>query len=159
MSLNFPGFISELTWKSKSYLTCLLAMAWTTHPRFVRSIEFFTISTEFTYMKYDELCSKIHYKFWSNLKLPSDLSGKNCKMLHLWTFASYCNISIQLNEFSLINEQSTYICMHVNSFLLWKTRLYKERSGGLGAGSSTYFNILRPKNYNSKAIKRSYKRS
>ena len=31
------------------------------------------------YLKYDELYSKIHYNFRSNLNLPSDLSEKNAK--------------------------------------------------------------------------------
>ena len=71
------------------------------------------------YVKYNEF----HYKFRSNLNLPSVLKDKYAVNLHDIT-------TFQFNSmmFPLANQKATilvYIYMHANSVLPSKTRLYQ----------------------------------
>ena len=57
--------------------------------------------------KYDELCSKIHYKFRSNSNLPCNLNEKCTSKFHIWIHLSYLSLANRKSSFK--NYFSLYL--------------------------------------------------
>ena len=110
------------------------------------SVKYSMIAPWWKWEIYDEMCGKVHYKFGSNLNLPSDLMKtlhSTSKILNLWKFSPHHNISVQLNAFFISKWKINYFTLYLQACKLrlqWKTELSITDREGLGKWNTTHNN-------------------